>query len=238
MQRGGGWGSHRPGRPEQWCFGEASPNFLFPLPYFGEVERDTSLKGRCHRAQVQSARLLADADETLWNLNWLSGAAGSRGDHADGRTRNSPTTQAQRETLDDVLGAVKDFTPSGEAPEASLREVLRGAGGDGSSYITDGELPQGALASFRFSKLVLADDLRGAPQASSLLPPQVADRLNDIQRMQRSQEQIAELDDRLGPISSYTDREFVRTPRVYYQFCHRLFVLGLAQLTEKPLCEF
>ena len=58
---------------------------------------------------------------------------------------------------------MKDFTPSGEAPEASLREVLRGAGGDGCSYITDGELPQGALASLRFSKLVLADDLRGAP---------------------------------------------------------------------------
>ena len=79
------------------AMGEASPNFLFPLPYFGEVERDTSLKGRCHRAQVQSARLLAEADETLWSLNWLSGAAGSRGDHADGRTHNSPTTQAQRE---------------------------------------------------------------------------------------------------------------------------------------------
>ena len=170
--------------------GEASPNFLFPLPYFGEVERDTSLKGRCHRAQVQGARLLAEADETLWSLNWLSGAAGtsSRGGHSDGRTHNSPTTQAQRETLDDVLGAVKDFTPTGEAPEASLREVLRGTGVDGSCYAADGELPQGALASFRFSKLVLADDLCGDPRAASFLPPLVADRLNDIQRMQRSQE--------------------------------------------------
>ena len=219
------------------ALGEASPNFLFPLPYFAAAERDTSLKGRCRRAATQSARLLSEADETLWSLNWLCGTAGKRGDHSDGRTPNSPISLLQREVRTDILDAVKAFTPTDEAPEASLREVLRGTGSDGSCYIADGELPQGALASFRFSKLVLADDLRGAPMASSLLPPAAADRLNDLQRMQRSQENISELDSRLGPITPYTDRVFTQTPRVYYQFCRRLFQLGLAQLTETPLCR-
>ena len=84
---------------------------------------------------------------------------------------------------------------------------------------------------------MLSDDFREAPMATSLLRPSAADTLNDIQRMQRSQEQIAELDARAGPITPYTDRVLSNTPRVYYQFCRRLFHLGLAQLTETPLCN-
>ena len=167
------------------AIGEALPNTLFPLPYFGQLIVDTSLKARCRRAAQRYARLHAETDETLWSLKWLSGCAGSRGDHSDGRIQNSHTTVMQSETQGKVLKMVSDFVLTDEAPEASLREVLRGTGSDGDCYAAGGELPQGALASFSFSKLVLSDDLCGAPMATCLLPEKVADRLDDVKRMQR-----------------------------------------------------
>ena len=86
-----------------------------------------------------------------------------------------------------------------------MREVLRGTGSDGDCYAAGGELPRGALDSFRFSKLVLSDDLREAPMATTLLPEKVADRLNDVKRMQRSHEYVVALEECHGAITPFTD---------------------------------
>ena len=130
------------------ALGDGAPNSMFPLPYLGALPVDSCLKGRSRRAAVRCRRLTSEVDETLWGINWLSGTAGCRGQHVDGATYNSCSSVLQRDTQARIVSAVTSFVPTDEAPEASLREVLRGTGADGDSYATGGELPQGALASF------------------------------------------------------------------------------------------
>ena len=196
------------------ALGDGAPNTLFPLPYFGALPVDSCLKGRSRRAAAKCRRLTSEVDETLWGINWLSGTAGCRGHHADSGTVNSVSSELKRDTLARVAGAVQEFVPTSETPEASLKEVLRGTGADGDSYATGGELPQGALASFRCSKLVLSDDLSSAPMAHTLLPDEVADCLNDVERMQRTSVEVAKLEAEHG--GSHPTRTQCSKPRLVF----------------------
>lgn len=58
--------------------------------------------------------------------------------------------------------------------------------------------------------------------AHSLLPEKVADCLNDVERMQRTSEEVLKLEAVHGKIKPYTDGVFAASPRVYYRFCRRL----------------
>ena len=113
-------------------------------------------------------------------VEWLRGRARTSCGLVDSCTVNSTTSGIRRATLQYVRSCVEESSPTDENPEAFLREVLRGAGEGTGDYAISREAPQGALATFKSSKVGLSDDLALAPRVEILLPESAAHFLKNI----------------------------------------------------------
>ena len=202
---------------------------LFPLPPMKRLSHGKSLAlGRAERRGVWR-----DCDLGIDSLNWLSGSARRP---LSGRAASATTNRIARlhqEVHEDVEAAAVSWVGGGAgiSSQAATSKLLRGRSGYAAEPANAGMVPLNPSA------LSVPGSLAGAPTVLAVLPAGESSLLRGFeQRMLRSREQVAEINQQLGEARHYVDPG-LRSRRRYTQFIQKLYRVGLVSFSRSCRCH-
>ena len=209
---------------------------LFPLHFCGRPEPPRHVCGRSTQQRIcKRAQVLRACNETIWSLNSLAG-------HVSHSSTFLHVNQAQSHThaLIRRLHSEDTIPASDSSPEASLKAMLKSAGGYSSAA--------GVLANYVSDTVSLPFDQLPPRRVESMVSEEVADTVvNFSKRMLLSDAEAASVLQNTELPGCYVDPVLQNSPQKYAEFvvcCHRCHLVrfdvksvvqvGLFFVTKKP----